>query len=132
MNPLQPPGGMTIGQLGHRPGLHVEVNVEGSAFGGMFVASEQWVPGVVVGLGGDGTYVTIAFDTPVGGGKQTLIQVDDPARVRPLELAEVNPGGVPDSIIQLVRAGKQLEAIKQYRALNGATLDEARAVIAQL
>jgi hypothetical protein len=123
---------MTIGQLGHRPGLHVEVNVEGSAFGGMFVASEQWVPGKVVGLGGDGTYVTIAFDTPVGAGKQTLIQVDDPARVRPLELVEVNPGGVPDSIIQLVQAGKQLEAIKQYRALNGATLDEARAAIAQL
>lgn len=29
-------------------------------------------------------------------------------------------------------AGKTLEAIKRYRALNGATLDEARAVIARL
>jgi ribosomal protein L7/L12 len=52
--------------------------------------------------------------------------------VHPLQLADVQPGGVPDEILELVRAGKQLEAIKRYRALNGATLDEARAFIATL
>jgi len=143
VNPQQPAGGLSIGQLGHRPGLHVEVNLAGSTVGGVFFAAEQWVPGVVVGSGGDGTFVTVTFDTPIGGGApggplrgqpraQKLIQLDDPARVRPLDLAEIHPAGVPDEIIQLVRAGKTFEAIKRYRALNGATLDEARAFIAQL
>jgi ribosomal protein L7/L12 len=61
-----------------------------------------------------------------------MVAVDDPARIRPADLADVHPGGVPEEIIALVRAGKKLEAIKRYRALNGATLDEARAFIAKL
>jgi hypothetical protein len=139
----QPSDGMSIGQLGHRPGLHVTVNLEGKTVGGAVLEAEQWVPGVVVGSGGDGTYVTIKLDTAIGGGErgglfrresrgQVLVQIDDPGRVRPLELADVQPGGVPDEILELARAGKKLEAVKRYRALNGATLDEARAFIASL
>ena len=135
-------GGMSIGQLGHHVGLHVQVNLARMTVGGVSFGAEQWVPGVVIGLGGDGTFVTIKFDTPIGGGErggvfhrespgQKWVQIDDPARVRPRELDEVHPG-VPGEISELVRAGKKLEAIKRYRALNGATFDEARAVIASL
>jgi hypothetical protein len=143
MEGQQPSEAMSVGQLGHHPGLHVSVNLVGKTVGGALVQGEQWVPGVVVGSGGDGTYVTIQLDTPIGGGErggllrresrgQSLVQIDDPGRVRPLELADVQPGGVPEEIRELVRAGKTLEAIKRYRALNGATLDEARAFIATL
>lgn len=143
MGEPQPSGGMSIGQLGHHVGLHVQVNLAGMTVGGLSFGAEQWVPGVVLGLGGDGTFVTIKFDTPISGGErrglfhresagQKWVQIDDPARVRPRELDEVHPGGVPGEIIELARAGKNLEAIKRYRALNGATLDEARAVIASL
>lgn len=132
---------MTIGQLAHHPGLHVEVNVEGRTVGGTLIEEERWLKGVVVGSGGDGTYVTIELDQQAeaperrglfGGAKRNLIQIDDPARVRPKELEDVQPGGVPQEIVELVRAGKTFEAIKRYRALNGATLDEARAAIAKL
>ena len=138
-----PPSGMSIGQLGHRPGLHVNVNLEGKTVGGTFIAQEQWVPGTVVGLGGAGTFLTIQLDAPIGGGErrgllgrgsrgQDMVSIDDPARVRVMELTEVHPGGVPDEILDLVRRGKTVEAVKRYRALNGATLDEARAFIATL
>ena len=77
--------------------------------------------------------------TALGGGLlrrgsrgQSLFQFDDPGRVRPLELTDVRPGGVPDEILELVRAGKTKQAIKRYRALNGATLDEAQTFIANL
>jgi hypothetical protein len=134
---------MSIGQLGHRPGLHVTVNLEGKTVGGVFFETEQWAPGVVAGSGGGGTFVMIKLDTPIGGGErhglfrreshgQGMVSVDDPARVRAMELADVHPGGVPEEIIELVRAGKKLQAVKRYRALNGATLDEARAFIAKL
>ena len=143
MSEQQPSGGMSIGQLGHHVGLHVRVNLARMTVGGVSFGPEQWVPAVVIGSGGDGTFVTIKFDTPIGGGErrglfhressgQKWVQIDDPARVRPLKLGEVHPGGVPDEIIELVRSGKRLEAIKRYRALNGATFDEARAVIASL
>ncbi len=140
----QPPwDGMSIGQLGHHPGLHVTVNLEGKTVGGVLSENELWVSGVVVGSGGDGNYATIKLDTPIGGGErgglfrresrgQDLVQIDDPRRVRAVELADVHPEGVPPEILELVRAGKKLEAIKRYRALNGATLDEARAAIAKL
>ena len=49
-----------------------------------------------------------------------------------MTLAAVNPDGVPEEIVELVRAGKTKEALKRYRALNGATLDEARAAISRL
>jgi hypothetical protein len=143
MDEQQPSGGMSIGQLGHRPGLHVSVNLQGKTIGGQLYDAEQWVPGVVVGLGGDGTFVTIKLDTPLGGGEphgllrreshgEDLLSFDDPARVRHLDLADAQADGVPDEIVELAHAGKTLQAIKQYRALNGATLDEARAAIAKL
>ncbi len=35
----------------------------------------------------------------------------------------------PEEVVALVRAGKSLEAVKRYRAVSGATLEEAQAVI---
>jgi hypothetical protein len=119
---------MTIGQLGHHIGLHVQVNLEGKFVRGALVEQEQWAPGVVVGLSALGDYVTIKLDPPV----DELVSMDDPSRVRPMGLEDVQSAGVPDEIAELARAGKTLEAIKRYRALNGATLDEARAAIAKL
>ncbi len=143
MSEQQPPEGMSIGRLGHRPGLHVSVNLQGKKIGGEVFEAEHWVPAVVVGSGGDGTFVTIKLDTPLGGGErhglmrresrgEDLVSIDDPARIRLAELAEAHPDRVPEEIVELARAGKTLQAIKQYRALNGATLDEARAFIAKL
>jgi len=37
---------------------------------------------------------------------------------------------VPQEVVELVQAGKELEAIKKYRELTGASGDEARKVIA--
>lgn len=56
--------------------------------GGVLVEAERWVSGVVLGAGGDGTFVIVRLDTPLGGGEE-----------------------------------------RAYRALNGATSEEARAVI---
>ena len=39
---------------------------------------------------------------------------------------------VPPEIVELARAGKTLEAIKQYRALTGAGLEDARSVVLSL
>ena len=36
---------------------------------------------------------------------------------------------VPDDVVALARAGKQLDAIKRYREVTGANLDQAREVI---
>jgi len=143
MGSEESPTNMTIGQLGHHVGLHVLVNLEGKTLGGELFESENWVRGVVVGLSALGDYVTIQLDEPVGGGDPTglfhrsargqdMVAIDDPARVRPLELGDVAPQGVPQEIVDLVRAGKTVEAIRQYRDLNGATLDEARAALAKL
>ena len=133
----------SLEQLGHHIGLHVTVNLEGKTVGGILCEGEQWVPGVIVGMGALSNSLTIKLDTPIGAGErhgilhrashgQEMVSVDHPVRVRPQELAEVHPGGVPDEIVELARAGKTKEAIKRYRALNGATLDEARAFIAKL
>ncbi|HEX3898038.1 MAG TPA: hypothetical protein VHW74_02615 [Mycobacteriales bacterium] len=143
MQPQQPPDQMTIGQLGHHPGLHVSVNLEGKTIDGDLIEGEQWVPGVVIGSSAMGDYVTIELDEPVGGGEtgglfhrksrgMGLISIDDPARVKPVSLPETQPSGVPVEIVELVHAGKMLQAIKAYRALNGATLDEAKAALAHL
>jgi hypothetical protein len=134
---------MTIGQLGHHVGLHVSVNLEGKTVGGVLFDSEHWVPGVVVGLSALGDYLTVELDEPIGGTEgrrllhsgshgQGMVSIDDPAKVKPMTLAEAQPSGIPEEIIQLVRAGKMVDAIRQYRALNGATLDEARAALAKL
>jgi hypothetical protein len=137
------PAEMTIGQLGHRPGLHVSVNLEGKTVGDVLFDTEHWVPGVVVGSSRLGDFVTIELDQPVGAGEehgllhrkshgQSLVSIDDPARVKPLSLTQAAPGGVPAEIADLVRAGKMLQAVKKYRALNGATMDEAKAALANL
>ena len=39
---------------------------------------------------------------------------------------------VPDEVVELVKAGKELDAIKKYRELTGASGDEARQVIAAI
>jgi hypothetical protein len=143
MGEQQPSEGMSIGQLGHRPGLHVSVNLQGRTIGGELIDAEQWVPGVVLGAGGDGTFVTVKLDTPLGGGErrglmrresrgEDTVAFDDPAQVRPLKTPDPDLDGVSEEIIELARAGKTLQAIKRYRALNGATYDEARAFIAKL
>jgi ribosomal protein L7/L12 len=36
---------------------------------------------------------------------------------------------VPDEVVTLARAGKQLDAIKRYRELTGANIDQAREVV---
>jgi hypothetical protein len=139
----QPSDGMSIGQLGHHPGLHVSVNLEGMTVGGVLIEEERWVPGVVLGSAGDGTYVAIKLDTPIGGSERKSrfrrggqgddrVSVDDPARVRALELDAARADEAHPEIIELVRAGKKVEAIKRYRALNGATFEEARAFVAKL
>lgn len=113
---------------------------------------ERRVSGVVVGLTeaagqrgrtATGTYLSIKLDTPVGGGEphgllrrasrgQDQVWVDRPERVRPKTAADVMPSGVPEEIIELARAGKRLQAIKEYRALTGATAEEAQAWLRSL
>lgn len=133
----------TIGQFGHRVGMHVTVNLEGKTVGGVFCDTEQWVPGVIVGASALGNAVTVKLDSPIGAeaghglfGRKSrgedMVSVDDPARIRAQKLADAQPGGIPQDVVELARAGKTVEAIKRYRALNGATLDEAKAAIAKL
>jgi hypothetical protein len=116
---------MSIGQLGHHIGLHVSANVQGKSLGGEIVADERWIDGVIIGMGALGDYVTIELDEPVGHDKR--VAIDDPSKIRPHE----SPAGVPQEVIDLWQRGKQVQAIRRYRELNGATLDEARAAIAQ-
>jgi ribosomal protein L7/L12 len=39
------------------------------------------------------------------------------------------PAGIPPEVVQLAREGNKLEAIRRYRALTGASLDQARGVV---
>ena len=39
--------------------------------------------------------------------------------------------GLPPEVVELARAGKTLEAIKQYRALTDASFDQARDAVAK-
>jgi hypothetical protein len=143
MDASEHPDGMSLAELGHHIGLHVTVNLQGKTVGGVSCESEQWVPGVIVGVGALGNSLTIKLEAPIGGEErhgllhreshgQDMVSIDDPTRIQPRELADVQPGGVPEEIVALVRAGKTMEAIKRYRALNGATLDEARSAISKL
>lgn len=141
MDAQQPEQPMTLGQLGHHVGMHVSVNLNGKTVGGVLFEAEQWVPGIVIGLSALGDYVTIELDEAIGGDTeahglfhrksrgQDKISIDDPQKVRAMTLADVAPGGIPDEISELVRAGKKVEALRAYRALNGATLEEARAAL---
>jgi ribosomal protein L7/L12 len=39
--------------------------------------------------------------------------------------------GLPPEVVELARAGKTLEAVKRYRALTGASLDQAKNAVAK-
>jgi ribosomal protein L7/L12 len=39
--------------------------------------------------------------------------------------------GLPAEVVELARAGKTLEAVKRYRAVTGASLDQARDAVAK-
>ena len=143
MTSQDPSGEMTLAQLGHHIGLHITVNLQGKTVGGVFFEAEQWVPGVVVGLGALGDSLTIKLDAPIGGGEragllrresrgQDMVAVDDAGRVRAMGTTGDGSAAAADEIRALVHAGKTKDAIKRYREINGATLDEARAYIATL
>ena len=124
------------------PGKHVDVNLEGKTVGGVFVESETWVTGVVVGTDSLGIRLTVELDVPYGGGQphglrkrpaegQRLISIElDHARENAAAAEESQE--IPESLVALARAGKDLKFVKAYRELNGATLDEARAVLHRL
>jgi hypothetical protein len=123
------------------PGLHVVANLEGMTIGGVPCGAGPGVPGVVVGRSGSGIYVTVKLDSPIGGGERGLLGRTshgedmvslEPDRVEPRDPAEFGAVGVPDEVVALARAGKTLKAIKAYRAMNGATLNEAQAAIRDL
>jgi hypothetical protein len=123
------------------PGKHVEVNLGGLTVGGVFVESETWVPGVVVGTDAMGIYLTIELDEPYGGGEPHGIRKRPEAGQRRIAVEldrsrpvgdETGPAGIPDAIVQLAKDGKDMKFIKAYRGLNGATLDEAKAALHRL
>ncbi len=141
MDRQEQPGGITGGPAGASHTASRDRQPGRQAVGIVFCEADQWVPGVIVGLGGVGDCLTIKLDTPFGGGDrhglfhreshgQDMVSVDDPAHVRPAGARGRSSGWRPDEILELVRAGKTMQAIKRYRALNGATLDEARAFFA--
>jgi ribosomal protein L7/L12 len=39
------------------------------------------------------------------------------------------PAGIPAEVVELARAGNKLEAIKRYRELTDASLDQAKGVV---
>jgi ribosomal protein L7/L12 len=45
---------------------------------------------------------------------------------------EAASDGVPEEVVELARAGKQLEAVTRYRELTGADIEEAREVVGRL
>ena len=134
---------MSIGQLGHHIGLHVSVNLVGKKVGDQLFGADHWVTGVVIGLSGTGDYVTIKLDEPIGATEGTglfhrgskgddTVMFDDPTKVQAMQMDAASESAALVEIADLVHRGKTLEALKRYRAMNGATLDEARAAIANL
>jgi hypothetical protein len=115
-------------------GMHVEVNLEGLTIDGV-VGPPGWLPGVVIAVSALGTQPSITLDAPFGGGEpHGLLHRSSPGvdlvsveldRVRPIDPAKVLPDGIPQEIVDLAHAGKTKEAIKRYRMLNGASLQEA-------
>jgi hypothetical protein len=118
----------------NHPGMHVEVNLEGLTIDGV-VGPPGWLPGVVIGVSALGSQPSVQLDTPIGGGvAHRLLHRPSPGvdlvslemdRVRPIATAQAMPNGIPQEIIDLAHAGKTKEAIKRYRMLNGASLQEA-------
>jgi len=43
-----------------------------------------------------------------------------------------NDAEVPAEVVELARAGKRIDAVKQYRTLTGASLDVAQEVVSKL
>ena len=134
---------MSIGQLGHHIGMHVSVNLVGKKVGDQLFGADHWVQGVVIGLSGTGDYVTIQLDEPIGATEGTgflhrgskgedRVMFDDPTKVQPMQMDAAAQSAELAAIAELVHRGKTLEALKRYRAMNGATLDEARAAIANM
>jgi hypothetical protein len=108
------------------PGMHVEVDLDGQTVGGVPCGPGPWLPGVIVGTGALGITLTVQLDTPIGG--HGLVSVE-PARARPRDPAAFGASAIPENVIALARAGKTAKAIKAYRQVNGATLQEAETVI---
>jgi ribosomal protein L7/L12 len=73
--------------------------------------------------------VRVSLDALAQRIRELEANVEQLARVAGLNLAPSSGDGVPDEIRQLVLSGNRLKAIQQYRALTGAGMDEARAVI---
>jgi ribosomal protein L7/L12 len=59
---------------------------------------------------------------------QGLVMLE-PDSAEPRDSAAFAAVAVPEDVVALARAGKTLEAVKQYRAVSGATLEEAQAVL---
>jgi hypothetical protein len=140
---LPKPIALSIAQLGHRIGLHVSINLEGRNVGGVFHPEEEWVTGEVVGGGALGNSVSVKLDTPIGGGEPHgflgrrsggvgMVSIDDPGKVRALDVPGEDGDAAVDEVAELVKQGRNREAIARYRELNGATLAEARAFIEKL
>ena len=134
---------MSIGELGHRPRLPVEVNLSGMTVGGLRIDGDRWVRGAVVAASEHGTYVTVKLDTPIGAdaerhglfhrsSSQEIVSIDNPAKVRADRPTNSETSHVSAEVAALAKAGKKLQAIKSYRAATGATLAEASAVIDKL
>jgi hypothetical protein len=122
--------------------MHVEVDLAGMTVGGVACTAGPWRPGKIIGVGAGGLTLSVQLDTPIGGGVphglfrrpspgQDMVAVE-PERARPIDPATVLPDGIPAEIVALAHAGKTTEAIRRYRALNGATLQEAQTAINRL
>jgi hypothetical protein len=132
---------MALAQLGHHIGLHVEVNLHGKTVGGMLFDDEHRVTATIVDAGALGDSLTITLNAPIGGGEdhrvltrasrsQDAVSIDDAARIRVLDTPAASMDAADAAIRAPVSAGTTKDAIRRYRELNGATLDEARAHIA--
>jgi hypothetical protein len=136
------PSEMTLAQLGHHVGLHVEVNLAGRTIGDTFFDGDHWVTGKIVGVGALGSSLTIQLDAAIGGGSrgflghrskgEDMVSVDDPALLRQVPSDGAAVEQTEDEVARLVAEGKTKDAIARYRADTGATLEEARAFVARL
>jgi hypothetical protein len=133
---------MSIAQLGHHIGLHVSVNLVGKKVGGRLFASDHWVTAIVIAMSGEADYITVKLDEPISDGEahgllrrskgEDRVIFDDPAKVQAMNMDAGAESAALAEIAELVHRGKTVQAIRRYREMNGATLDEARAAIANM
>jgi ribosomal protein L7/L12 len=103
--------------------MTTESDIEGikGAVGGLAHAVEELADAVKEGPFSDSATMRVA------------VSVSKTARNIASQLAGQPVGSgaaaVPEDVVALARAGKTLEAVKRYREVSGATLDEAQAVI---